>query len=119
MSDADTTEAPACECVHLRPAFPTPLQKAIYDAADELFLYRTHRKAAHLRKAEKVLELAMELADKVTGSRNCPSCDQPFTPARKDNLYCSSRCRQRAFRDSGRSLGLSSPRSRQTKFAGA
>jgi hypothetical protein len=98
MSDADTTEAPTCECVHLRPAFPTPLQKAIYDAADELFLYRTRRKAAHLHKAEKVLELAMELADKVTGSRNCPGCDQPFTPARKDNLYCSSRCRQRAFR---------------------
>ena len=100
MTNADivASAGPACERVSLRQAFPTPLQKAIYEAADELFLYRTHRKVVHLRKAEKMLELAMARADKIAGNRNCPGCDQPFTPARKDNLYCSNRCRQRAFR---------------------
>jgi hypothetical protein len=100
VSDADTadSEGPACEPVHLPQIFPTASQKAIYEAADKLLLYRTHRKVVHLREAEKMPELAMALADKITGNRNCPGCDKPFTAADKDNLYRSNKCRQRAFR---------------------
>jgi hypothetical protein len=31
--------------------------------------------------------------------RDCASCQQPFKPKQRRGIYCSSRCRQQAFRD--------------------
>ena len=91
---------PTREIVHLRKEFPTPLQRALYDTADELFLYRQRSKggAQRLRKVQEMLDRAIQLADHDSGSRTCPGCGQLFTPPRNDALYCSSRCRQRVFR---------------------
>jgi hypothetical protein len=84
--------------VHLRVAFPSPLQQAIYDASDALFLFRCSRKAADLREAEKRLKLATELINALADSRACKGCGQPFMPARQDAWYCSDKCRQRGYR---------------------
>jgi hypothetical protein len=100
MSDA----TPTCKPVHVRNEFPTPLQRAIYDAADQLFLGLMDRKWKRIREVLKMLDRAIELADAVTGSRNCLGCDQPFTPTRKDALCCSNRCRQRVYRKNQKPL---------------
>lgn len=48
------------------------------------------RSAASIRARENRPERA---------SSRCGSCDREFTPSRADSLYCSSACRQRAYRD--------------------
>ena len=37
----------------------------------------------------------------IRGTRNCQSCGDTFTPKRSDSKYCSSKCRQKAYRQRG------------------
>ena len=34
----------------------------------------------------------------VTDTRDCDTCGDTFTPKRTDSKYCSSKCRQKAYR---------------------
>ena len=37
-------------------------------------------------------------AVRIVGSRSCETCRKTFTPPRSDGRYCSSACRQKAYR---------------------
>lgn len=55
-------------------------------------LYSDPATAVVWRLAEEIRRA--EVAEK----RSCPACDREFEPARQDQRYCSTRCRQRAWR---------------------
>jgi hypothetical protein len=41
---------------------------------------------------------AREKRRQARADRTCPECGAVFTPSRSDGVYCSHRCRQRAYR---------------------
>lgn len=47
--------------------------------------------------------LAKLKRDEERGTRDCDTCGDTFTPKRSDSKYCSSKCRQKAYRQRGAS----------------
>ena len=72
----------------------------------QTFMNAVHRGEGYTA-AFHVLHAALrKVAGRVTVERKqCVGCQSPFQPMRKDALYCSDACRQRAYRVRRRSDG--------------
>jgi hypothetical protein len=47
-------------------------------------------------RAAIYLRFALEISDGIGQVRECAGCSRPFTPARRDQIYCGKNCRERA-----------------------
>lgn len=47
-------------------------------------------------RAALYLRLALEISEKLGQMRECAGCSQPYTPSRRDQIYCGKNCRERA-----------------------
>jgi hypothetical protein len=47
-------------------------------------------------RAALYLRLAMEISEGLGQMRECAGCSQPFTPSRRDQIFCGKNCRERA-----------------------
>lgn len=47
-------------------------------------------------RAAIYLRFALEISEGIGKVRECRGCSQPFTPTRRDQVFCGKNCRERA-----------------------